>query len=80
MSLRSGRGDSSSRTCDALGKYQLESHLKFRELEALVDAAAREADRLGLTIASFVLRMARFEISTAEPEESCVVPSTAAKR
>jgi hypothetical protein len=53
-----------------LGKYKLESHLKFTELDALVDAAAREADRCGLTLAGLILKMARLEISMAKPEQA----------
>jgi hypothetical protein len=34
-----------------------------------VDTAAQEAERLGLTTATLILRMARLEIDRAEPEE-----------
>lgn len=34
-----------------------------------VETAAQEAERLGLTTATLILRMARLEIDRAEPEE-----------
>jgi hypothetical protein len=34
-----------------------------------VDTAAQEAERLGLTTATLILRMARLEIDRAEPEK-----------
>ncbi|MFB9266942.1 hypothetical protein ACFFWD_27920 [Bradyrhizobium erythrophlei] len=34
-----------------------------------VDTACQEAERLGLTTATLILRMARLEIDRAEPEE-----------
>jgi hypothetical protein len=39
-----------------------------------VDTAAQEAERLGLTAATLILRMARLEIDRAEPEEVEIMP------
>jgi len=39
-----------------------------------VDTAAQEAERLGLTTATLILRMARLEIDRAEPEEVEIMP------
>jgi hypothetical protein len=42
---------------------------KREGLAQKVDTAAREAERLGLTTATLILRMARLEIDRAESEE-----------
>lgn len=42
---------------------------KREGLAQKVDTAAREAESLGLTTATLILRMARLEIDRAEPEE-----------
>ena len=42
---------------------------KREGLAQKVDTAAQEAERLGLTTATLILRMARLEIERAEPEE-----------
>jgi hypothetical protein len=42
---------------------------KRKGLAQKVDTAAIEAERLGLTTATLILRMARLEIDRAEPEE-----------
>jgi hypothetical protein len=42
---------------------------KREGLAQKVDTAAQEAERLGLTTATLILRMARLEIDRAEPEE-----------
>ena len=42
---------------------------KREGLALKVDTAAQEAERLGLTTATLILRMARLEIERAEPEE-----------
>jgi hypothetical protein len=39
-----------------------------------VDTAAQEAERLGLTTATLILRMARLEIDRAEPEKVETMP------
>jgi hypothetical protein len=39
-----------------------------------VDSVALEAESLGLTTATLILRMARLEIDRAEPEEVVVMP------
>jgi hypothetical protein len=43
---------------------------KLEGLAQKVDAAAREAERLGLTTATLILRMARLEIDRAETGEA----------
>ena len=42
---------------------------KLEGLAQKVDKAAIEAERLGLTTATLILRMARLEIDRAEPDE-----------
>jgi hypothetical protein len=42
---------------------------KREGLALKVDTAAQEAERLGLTTATLILRMALLEIERAEPEE-----------
>jgi len=42
---------------------------KREGLSRKVDTAAIEAERLGLTTATLILRMARLEIDRAEPDE-----------
>jgi hypothetical protein len=42
---------------------------KLENLAHTVNAAAREAERLGLTTATLILRMARHEIDRAELDE-----------
>jgi hypothetical protein len=42
---------------------------KREGLARKVDTAAQEAERLGLTTATLILRMARLEIDRAEPDE-----------
>jgi hypothetical protein len=42
---------------------------KREGLAQKVDTAAIEAERLGLTTATLILRMARLEIDRAEPDE-----------
>jgi hypothetical protein len=42
---------------------------KREGLARKVDTAAIEAERLGLTTATLILRMARLEIDRAEPDE-----------
>ena len=42
---------------------------KRKGLAQKVDTAAIEAERLGLTTATLILRMARLEIDRAEPDE-----------
>jgi hypothetical protein len=42
---------------------------KREGLAQKVDTAAKEAERLGLTTATLILRMARLEIDRAEPDE-----------
>jgi hypothetical protein len=42
---------------------------KREGLAQKVDTAAQEAERLGLTTATLILRMARLEIDRAEPDE-----------
>jgi len=42
---------------------------KLEGLAQKVDTAAKEAERLGLTTATLILRMARLEIDRAEPDE-----------
>ena len=42
---------------------------KREGLAQKVENAAQEAERLGLTTATLILRMARLEIDRAEPEE-----------
>jgi hypothetical protein len=39
-----------------------------------VDSVALEAESLGLTTATLILRMARLEIDRAEPEEVAIMP------
>ena len=39
-----------------------------------VDTAAQEAERLGLTTATLILRMARLEIDRAEAEKVATMP------
>ncbi len=43
---------------------------KREGLAQRVDNGAQEAERLGLTTATLILRMARLEIDRAEPEEA----------
>ena len=47
---------------------------KREDLAQKVDTAAQEAERLGLTTATLILRMARLEIDRAEPEEVETMP------
>jgi hypothetical protein len=47
---------------------------KREGLARKVDTAAIEAERLGLTTATLILRMARLEIDRAEPEEVEIMP------
>ena len=47
---------------------------KRQGLAQKVDTAAQEAERLGLTTATLILRMARLEIDRAEPEEVEIMP------
>jgi hypothetical protein len=47
---------------------------KRKGLAQKVDTAAIEAERLGLTTATLILRMARLEIDRAEPEEVEIMP------
>jgi hypothetical protein len=47
---------------------------KLRGLAQKVDTAAIEAERLGLTTATLILRMARLEIDRAEPETGETMP------
>jgi hypothetical protein len=42
---------------------------KREGLAQKVDTAAQEAERLGLTTATLILRMARLEIDRAEPDK-----------
>jgi hypothetical protein len=42
---------------------------KREGLAQKVDTAAKEAEHLGLTTATLILRMARLEIDRAEPDE-----------
>ena len=42
---------------------------KREGLAQKIDTAAQEAERLGLTTATLILRMARLEIDRAEPDE-----------
>lgn len=48
--------------------------VKREGLAQKVDIAAQEAERLGLTTATLILRMARLEIERAEPEKVEVMP------
>ena len=48
--------------------------VKREGLAHKVDIAAQEAERLGLTTATLILRMARLEIERAEPEKVEVMP------
>jgi hypothetical protein len=41
-----------------------------------VETAAREAERLGLTTATLILRMARLEIDRAEHKEADEIPNS----
>ena len=47
---------------------------KREGLAQKVDAAAAEAERLGLTTATLILRMARLEIDRAEPDKVETMP------
>ncbi|MBR1214038.1 hypothetical protein [Bradyrhizobium sp. JYMT SZCCT0180] len=47
---------------------------KREGLAQKVDIAAQEAERLGLTTATLILRMARLEIDRAEPEQVATMP------
>jgi hypothetical protein len=47
---------------------------KREGLAKKVDIAAQEAERLGLTTATLILRMARLEIDRAETEKAEAVP------
>jgi hypothetical protein len=47
---------------------------KRRGLAQKVDTAAIEAERLGLTTATLILRMARLEIDRAEPDDTESMP------
>jgi len=47
---------------------------KREGLARKVDTAAIEAERLGLTTATLILRMARLEIDRAEPDEVEIMP------
>lgn len=47
---------------------------KREGLAQKVDTAAQEAERLGLTTATLILRMARLEIDRAEPDEVEIMP------
>jgi hypothetical protein len=47
---------------------------KREGLAQKVDTAAQEAERLGLTPATLILRMARLEIDRAEPEQVATMP------
>jgi len=42
---------------------------KREGLAQKVDTAAKEAERLGLTTATFILRVSRLDIDRAEPDE-----------
>ena len=47
---------------------------KREGLAQKVDTAAQEAERLGLTTATLILRMARLEIDRAEAEKVATTP------
>jgi len=47
---------------------------KRESLARKVDTVALEAERLGLTTATLILRMARLEIDRAEPDEVVSMP------
>jgi hypothetical protein len=47
---------------------------KREGLAQKVDTAAQEAERLGLTTATMILRMARLEIDRAKPEKVETMP------
>ncbi|MET3839784.1 hypothetical protein [Bradyrhizobium sp. OAE829] len=47
---------------------------KREGLAQKVDTAAQEAERLGLTTATLILRMARLEIDRAELEQVATMP------
>ncbi len=47
---------------------------KRESLAQKVDTAAIEAESLGLTTATLILRMARLEIDRAEPDEVEIMP------
>jgi len=47
---------------------------KRESLARKVDTVALESERLGLTTATLILRMARFEIDRAEPDEVVSMP------
>jgi hypothetical protein len=47
---------------------------KREGLAKKVDNAAQEAERLGLTTATLILRMARLEIDRAKPDEAESLP------
>lgn len=47
---------------------------KREGLAQKVDTAAQEAEQLGLTTATLILRMARLEIDRAEPDEVEIMP------
>ena len=49
---------------------------KREGLAQKVDTAAQEAERLGLTTATLILRMARLEIDRAEPEQVATMPKS----
>ena len=49
---------------------------KREGLAQKVDTAAQEAERLGLTTATLILRMARLEIDRAEPEQVVTMPKS----
>ena len=47
---------------------------KRESLAKKVDTAAREAERLGLTTATLILRMTRLEIDRTEPDKVETMP------
>jgi len=47
---------------------------KRKGLAQKVDTAAQEAELLGLTTATMILRMARLEIDRAKPEQVEIMP------
>ena len=49
---------------------------KREGLAKKVDTAAQEAERLGLTTATLILRMTRLEIDRTEPEQVETMPET----
>jgi len=57
------------------------AHPDKREgLAQKVDTAAQEAERLGLTTATLILRMARLEIDRAEPKKVETIPGNNLRR